>query len=130
MDSVLIFRKIFWSAFQRPKLNSHKFNDLWVDLVEISDQLAGPLYSIFNNGNCNYVFMDEEGRFPAVTSPESFLAWENDLLQSYRKCILNKKTRGFREEADYKVLYQQAEVMEVLARLAYEIQKARTEIKS
>lgn len=127
LDNLLIFRKIYWSAFQRPKLNSPRFNDLWLDLEGISDWLSGPLYSIFSNGNCDYVFKDKEGRFPGVTSPESFLVWENNLLTSYRKGILNKKPTGFGEEADYQVLYQQTEVMEVLVNLAYEIQKARIE---
>ncbi len=100
MDNLLVFQKIYWSAFQRPGLSSKKYNDLWIDLEPISDWLAGPLYGIYIHGNCDYVFNDNDGRFPRVTSPGSFLAWENDVLKRYREEILNKKPKGFKEEAD------------------------------
>lgn len=127
MNNLVIFKKIFWSAFQRPKLNSQRFNDLWLDLEGISDWLAGPLSGIYNNGNCDYVFNDKDDRFPGINSLESFLEWENDLLEEYREGIFSKEPNGLREKSDYEVLYQQTEVMEVLVNLAYEIQKERIE---
>jgi len=126
MDDLHMFRKLFGAAFYRPVFKTEKFVDLWWDLEGLRDSLAGPLNSIASDGNCNYVYIDD--RFPGVDSPEKFLQWClaivdecRDLIMKHKPENLNKES-DFKEEADFKTIIQQIDVMEVLSYLAYRIQ--------
>lgn len=122
MNNLEMFRKLYWVAFCRPVLKTNKFNDIWCDLEGLSDWLAGPLYSIETNGNCNYVYTDEEGRFPGVDNPDKFLRWCLSLVDRYRDSVMKHKPKSPSEETDFQTLIQQIDVMEVLSHLAYRIQ--------
>ena len=50
------FKAIFWDAFHRPKLASEKMHSVWLSLEPMNDYLAGPLFAIYENGNCDYLF--------------------------------------------------------------------------
>ena len=65
------FRELFWDAFHRPKLKSDKYHTIWHNIEGLNGMLAGPLFSIFENGECNYIFTDKK-RFPDVTDADDF----------------------------------------------------------
>lgn len=60
MNDLQLFRKLFYISFCRPILKTERFIDIWWDLERLRDYLAGPLYTIKTEGNCNYVYTDEE----------------------------------------------------------------------
>lgn len=35
-------------------------------IIALSDVLAGPMFSILENGNCEYVYREDANRFPGV----------------------------------------------------------------
>ena len=118
------FKKLFDETFyNKPKLQTDKFYDIWFDLELQRDWLCGPLYSIYTSGNCDYVFKDKDGRFPEVIDLESFLKWCIELVQKYQSQVINIQTTTSQESEDKEIILQHAQKMKDLSRLAYEIQK-------
>jgi hypothetical protein len=117
------FKIEFENAFRWLKLATERGKDLQVDLVMTNEALAGPLYSILTDGNCNYVFKDSEKRFPGVTTVEDFRAWSFQLAEKYRKGVEAFQTSNSAEAADREQLLEKAIAMHRVAELAYQIQK-------
>ncbi|MDO0824871.1 hypothetical protein [Desulfosporosinus nitroreducens] len=122
MNDLQMFRKLFNISFCRPILKTERFIDIWWDLEGLRDTLAGPLYTIKTKGNCNYVYTDEEGRFPGVDSPEMFLQWCLDIVDECRDILMKHQPENSNEEADFETIIRQIDGMEVLSHLAYRIQ--------
>jgi len=121
MNDLQMFRKLFWMSFFRPNFKTERFIDIW-DLDGLSDALSGPLYTIKTEGNCNYMYTDEEGRFPGVDSPEKFLQWCLDIVDKCRDFLMKHQPENSNEEADFETIIRQIDGMEVLSHLAYRIQ--------
>ncbi len=123
MKNVDQFQKAFDEGFNAPSFKSERVFELWVDLEIISDALAGPLYSIKTNGNCNYVYKDKENRFPGVTNAITFRKWANNLASEYKNKLLEFKPFGDIEEIEHGMLLKKADTMQKAADLAFQIQK-------
>jgi len=120
------FRQLFRFAFRNPrreapKIITERFESVWGDLELIGDCLAGPLYSINEQGECDYVFVDKDNRFPGVITPHDFRQWCLDLAKNYRDGILAHAPRNEAEEADQRILLEMADAMVNLSHLAYSI---------
>jgi hypothetical protein len=74
-------------------------------------------------GECDYVFADEENRFPGIVTPDDFLQWCLVLAYKYRDAILAHAPRNDAERADQAILLQMADEKVTLSQLAYEIIK-------
>jgi len=94
------FKIEFDNAFHWLKLATDRAKDLQVDLILTSDALAGPLYSILTNGNCNYVFDENEKRFPGVLTVEDFRSWAVQLAEEYRKGVEDFNASDIAKAAD------------------------------
>ena len=122
MQELEKFREMFWDAFHRPKLESQNFVNLWSSLEPVNEMLAGPLYSIYSNGNCNYIFEDKV-RFPAMNVAEDFLKYCDRHIQSYHSAITEMNASNEVEKNDKKILLYQTDIKIRLAKLAFEILK-------
>jgi hypothetical protein len=120
MDALIRFRKIFWDAFHRPKLETETFANLWQQLESVNNLLAGPLYAIFTNGNCDYMFNDKH-RFPGVNTADDVLNWCISFIEQYKEGISSKLPSSVDEEKDQEILFYQTDLKMELADLAYTI---------
>jgi hypothetical protein len=114
------FREIFWDAFHRPDLKSRKFESKWAELQPLNDLLAGPLFSIYENAQCDYIFKDKV-RFPGMDHPDDFLSWCIDIINQYKELISSDIADTDIEKKDKQILLYQTDMMMELADLAYEI---------
>jgi hypothetical protein len=114
------FREIFWDAFHRPDLKSEKFESVRESLQELNDLLAGPLFSIYENGQCDYIFKDKQ-RFPKMKHSDDFLNWYIDLINKYKNEISSHAAETEVEKKDLQILLYQTDMMMELADLGYEI---------
>jgi hypothetical protein len=123
MNDLEEFRQLYHSIFRNPRqeapiIHTKRFGRIWVDLTPIEDWLAGPLYSIKERGECNYVFADRANRFPGIVTPDDFLRWCLVLAKKYRDGILAHAPRDEAERADQGILLQMADGMVTLSHLA------------
>lgn len=114
------FRDIFWDAFHRPKFLSDKYKERWEDIESLNDLLAGPMFSIYENGNCDYVFEDKV-RFPFVNTPQDFFAWLTRLCLQYRAAIEELNPENAAEEHDANILRYQCDMKDELCQLIEQI---------
>jgi hypothetical protein len=126
MTDLSEFRQRFRLAFRNPgqvapTIRTKRFGSVWVDLEPVGDWLAGPLYSIDERGECDYVFADKDNRFPGVVTPHDFLQWCLDLAKRYRDGILAHVPSNEAEQADQGILLEMADEMVALSHLAYQI---------
>lgn len=124
MEQLTKFKEIFWDAFHRPKLETEKFEKLWQDLEPVNDMLAGPFYSIFESGNCDYVFKDKT-RFSEINDADDFLDYCTHWSENYLEKIVDITADTEAEKKDKQILLYQTDIKMELSRLAYEIQKKR-----
>lgn len=118
------YKEIFWDGFHRPKLLSDEFTKLWESLEPINDHLSGPLFSIYEKGDCDYFFQDKN-RFPWMNIPEDFMQWLNDRIEKYKEAVEALPCSNKEEEHDKEILLFQVDIKMELADLAYEIQTER-----
>lgn len=114
------FREIFWDAFHRPDLKSENFENIWMELKPLNDLLAGPLFSVYENAQCDYIFKDKV-RFPQVNHEDDLLSWCIDIINQYKDLISSKTADTDVEKKDKQILLYQTDMMMELADLAYEI---------
>ena len=116
------YRKLFWDAFHRPKFKSERFQAIWEELELINDVLAGPFFSMYENGHIQYVFDDHE-RFPKVNTIDDFKIWASYLINIYHDEVESiEKPEGIDEEYDLQVLRFQTETKNKLMGLIVKIQ--------
>jgi len=120
MDQLKKFREIFWDAFHRPKLESQAFLSVWDTLEPINELVAGPLYAIFSNGNCNYIFEDK-ARFPHISDKDDFLDYCTGHIQTYFERVTETEAQSEVERKDKQLLLYQTDLKMELANLAYGI---------
>jgi hypothetical protein len=116
------FKNIFWDAFHRPDLKTEKFKNIHDQLEPINDLLAGPFYSIYEKGECDYVFSDQL-RFPSIKDVDDLFNWCTALIEDYRKGILEGSVENDEESKDKQILLYQTDIKMELADLAYQIHK-------
>ncbi len=120
MKALERFREIFWDSFHRPKLLTEKFQLIWRSLEYINDQLAGPFFSIYENGNCVYIYSDQN-RFPDINSPDDFLEKCLALIRFYREEIEQHPPVSEEERKDYQLLMYQVDLKMELADLGHQL---------
>ena len=114
------FRELFWDAFHRPKFLSERYRVRWEDLESLNDLLAGPFFSIYENGNCDYVFTDKK-RFSFINSPEDFIAWLHKLCFQYRAAVEELVPADAAEEHDFNMLRYQCDMKDELGVLTQQL---------
>jgi hypothetical protein len=115
------YRKAFWDAFHRPKFKTTKYTGIWEELEKINDVLAGPFFSMYENGHIQYVFDDME-RFPKVNSGEDFNVWATYLINVYHDEVESiDKPIDKDEEFDLHLLRFQTETKQKLLGLIVKI---------
>ena len=124
MEELNKFREVFWDAFHRPKLKSEKYHNIWHNLEGVNGMLAGPLFSIYESGDCNYIFIDKD-RFPEMNDADDLLNWLMGFVEEYRNTILLTRPESDDESDDLQVLLYQTDMKMELADLAYQIEKKR-----
>jgi len=124
MGTLEEFRAQFWPVTRRPKTHTERFGNVRDELELVSDALAGPLFEIFKEGECDYVFRDPS-TFPTIHDPESFLSWCLSLADEYRQGALKEKPSNEEEKADQERMLEVARGMERLSRMAFQIVKQR-----
>ena len=123
--SVERFKEIFWDAFHRPKLMSSRIVETWESLEKTNDLLSGPLYSIYEKGNCDYVFLRHQP-FEAIASPDDLMDWFQDLLRQYAEGLQAATPPANEEETrDLQLLDYQLDIKAELCEMAYELCVAR-----
>jgi len=118
------FKKIFWDAFHRPKLHTDTYVELWNSLEPMNDRVAGPFYSIYTNGHCEYIFRDKD-RFPQINDAEDFLDYCTEIIKKYQEEVAKIIPQTEEEKSDNQVLLYQIDMKMELANLAYQIEKER-----
>lgn len=118
------YKEIFWDGFHRPKFLSEKFITLWTTLEPLNDQLSGPLFSIYENGQCDY-FFEDKNRFPWMNIPEDFMQWCTDRIEKYKETIEQEESITSEDDHDKEILLFQVDIKMELADIAYEIQCQR-----
>jgi hypothetical protein len=116
------FKNIFWDAFHKPDLKTEKFKNIHLNLETINNILAGPFYSIYEKGECYYVFRDKV-RFPSINDADDFLNWSTNLIEEYRRGVLEGSVENDEESKDKQILLYQTDIKMELADLAYQMQK-------
>lgn len=114
------FRKIFWDAFHKPELETDKFRRLWERLEPVNDRVAGPLYSIFSQGHCDYIFRDKQ-RFPLINQADDFMDYCESVVRHYHEEIMKETVETEEEKKDRQVLLYQTDIKMELSHLAYKI---------
>lgn len=114
------FREIFWDAFHVPDLSSEKFKTKWEELEKLNERIAGPLFSIFEKGEADYIFK-EKGRFQDIHTKEDLLDWLIEAIKEYAEKAAALKAETEEEQLDLKILMYQSDIKMELADLGYEI---------
>ena len=114
------FKEIFWDAFHRPDLKSEKFEAVLARLQPLHDLLAGPLFSIYENARCDYIFQDKD-RFPHIHHADDFLNWCIEIINQYKDGITSETTETEPEKKDKQLLLYQTDMMMELSDLGYEL---------
>lgn len=65
------YRSLFWDGFHRPKLKTTRIQEVWEQLEKLNDVLSGPLFAVYEKGECSYVLKDNQ-RFPKIQSLDDF----------------------------------------------------------
>ena len=119
--SVERFKELFWDAFHRPNLGSSRISEAWESLEPLNDLLSGPLFSIYENGNCDYVFLNQEP-FQSISSPDDLMDWFQDLLKQYAEGLQGATPPASEKETrDLQLLDYQLDIKAELCEMAYEI---------
>lgn len=114
------FREIFWDAFHFPKLKSDKIGEIYLQLEELNTILAGPLFSIYETGDCKFIFEDDK-RFPAIKTNSDLFERNVSIITHYKQKVDEANAENEAEREDVKVLHYQIDLKMELADLAFAI---------
>lgn len=119
------FKEIFWDAFHRPKLSSSRIFGTWEGLEHLNDLLSGPLFAVYENGNCDYVFL-QQAPFQDIHSPDDLMDWFQEILRQYAEGLQAATPPASEEETrDLQLLDYQLDIKAELCEIAYELCAAR-----
>lgn len=119
-DLLKEFKSVFWDAFHRPALKTDKFRQLWLSLEPINDLVSGPLFSVYEIGECNYVFGDHK-LFVDVKDKDDLLTWLTERIEVYMETVREMPAANIEESEDKRILLFQADVKMILCDLAYKM---------
>lgn len=120
-----MFPKVFYSGYIKEKLETDKYKNVYYDLVDIEDWNAGPFYTMYEEGNCDYVFGGNHEYFQDIKTIDDFSVWCNNVSISYIDCINSVVPANSREENDRELLLKQATKMDELFNYVIKIQRNR-----
>jgi hypothetical protein len=115
------FKEIFWNAFHRPKLESDRIQQVWLALEPVNDILAGPLFAIYEHGNCHYVFKKEE-LFHNILNADDLMDFFQALLKKYAEGLEHATPpTNDQELKDLQTLDYQLDLKAELCEIAYQL---------
>ena len=119
--SLTRFKEVFWNAFHRPNLGSKRIQDVWLSLEPINDILAGPLFSIYEKGNCQYILTNQEV-FQEISTADDLMDFFQELLKKYAEG-LEQATPPLddQELKDLQLLDYQLDIKAELCEIAYQL---------
>lgn len=104
---------------------SRRARSSWLDLEGWQDALAGPVYSIVQNGNCAYVYARDDEFFVGVVDPAALdirlREWHAKLTAGLDHFVPATEA----EEADFEAMRLFASQMWAVAEKAIEIERLR-----
>lgn len=122
------FKRAFDRVFFVPSSRvwkSARGRPYWVELEGWQASIAGPLYSIVENGGCEYVYARTDRAFTGVHNPESLrrslLAWHAALVALLEKFVLASEA----EEADMAFMRSNVAELRSLIDRAVEVESRR-----
>ena len=115
------FKQKFWDGFHKPNLKSDKYKEIWQQLEPSNNWLVGPLYSVYENANFDYLFHDKE-RFAAVNTLNDFLEWANEIVANYKLATNAALPNEEAEKQDLDLLNFQIHIKSELIAIASLIQ--------
>ncbi len=131
-ENLLLFKELFEEGFYntKSKLKTRKFRNFYIDTELIRDSIAGPFYSIYMKGNCDYVFNGNHENFKRIKNCEDYLTWCLEIIAHYKNKVNEEKAFDEKEEKDKQVLLSQIELMKRMSYMAFDIQKDRFDINT
>ncbi|KZL89955.1 hypothetical protein [Clostridium magnum] len=126
-ENLLSFSRLFEEGFKKPNFKTKKFTELWydVDVLMCREALSGPFYHVDMYYNCDYVFEGEHEWFKEIRSCEDFLNWCLSIIKLYKSKINQVDSIIPDEKEDKQIMLLQADIMEKLSFMVYDIQKDR-----
>jgi len=118
-DLLKEFKSVFWDAFHRPILKTDKFRQLWISLEPVNDLVSGPLFSVYEKGECNYVYGHK--LFEGVQDKDDLMNWLTERVGLYMETVREMAADDSEESEDKRVLLFQADVKMILCDLAYKM---------
>ncbi|GGZ34081.1 hypothetical protein [Asticcacaulis endophyticus] len=104
---------------------SERGRSCWIDLEIWQDALAGPIYSIINDGNCAYVYARNDDYFAGVNDATALYArlqqWHGKLSTGLESFI----PTTYAEKSDLTAMRQFARQMWLVAEKAVTIERNR-----
>ncbi len=123
------FKELFWNAFHRPQLKSERIHHVWLSLEPINDILAGPLFSIYENGHCNYIFSNQEV-FQSIVNADDLMDFFQELLKKYAEGLEQATPPNNEDELkDLQTLDYQLDLKAELCEIAYQLTLTQFEKK-
>ena len=119
-EKVERYKAIFWDAFHVPKLKSEKIEKVYLELEQLNSILAGPLFSIYEKGSCDFIFSDDH-RFPTINNNDDLFERNVAIIAHYRERIEGLEIETPNEAEDVKVLLYQVDLKMELVDLAFAI---------
>lgn len=116
----LDFSRAYEISFNAPTLNTDSFFDIWIEL-ELA--LAGPMYNIYTEGQCDYVFTGEHSYFTNIKTNEDFKSWCFDVIEKSKAKIKTTETFNSQENLDKQIMLKKTEKMKQTVLLGLEIIK-------
>jgi hypothetical protein len=121
------FNDAFIFPFAAYPWKSKRGRSCWIDLEGWSDALAGPIYSVVEQGECAYVYDRDDEYFAGISEPAALRArlrhWHDKLIAG-----LDRFAPASPDEAtDLASMRQFAEAMWVVSEQAIDIERARWE---
>jgi hypothetical protein len=123
------FQAAFDAAFSPPSVESERARELLLwDLDVVSEALKGPMSRVLNEGNHDYVYRNEDGRFPGVVDAASFRAWAISVGQHYERLVRKFAPQTPEEVRDREILLRIAASMrKVVDAAEREVRRRRAE---
>ena len=128
--SLETFKNNFWNAFHRPKLESERIFHVWQSLEPVNDILAGPLFAIYEKGNCDYIFSNND-TFKNILNADDLMDFFHELLKKYAEGLeAATPPQNELELKDLQTLDYQLDLKAELCEIAYELVLSRFENKN
>ena len=118
----------FADAFRALRLSSNRAREHWLHrLAVLTSTLAGPVYSIVENGGCAYVYMRQDEFFRDIDDPASLYGrlrqWHDQMAAAVQQFAPGSPP----ESADLAVMRESIGAMWAVTEAAWTIERDRWE---